>query len=179
MQLKERYNKEIIPALQEKFGYKNSMAVPKMEKVVLNVGISTNKRDDKFLDLVENTLSRISGQKPVKTLAKKAIAGFKTRQGNVVGMKVTLRGKYMYDFMEKLIAITLPRVRDFRGIKLSAVDKSGNLNIGFKEHIAFAEIDSSEVEMVHGLEVNVTSTAKNKDEGIELFKLIGIPFQKK
>ena len=179
MQLKERYNKEIVPALQKKFGYKNSMAVPKMEKVVLNVGISTNKRDDKFLDLVENTLSRISGQKPVKTLAKKAIAGFKTRQGNVVGMKVTLRGKYMYDFMEKLIAITLPRVRDFRGIKLSAVDKSGNLNIGFKEHIAFAEIDSSEVEMVHGLEVNVTSTAKNKDEGIELFKLIGIPFQKK
>lgn len=162
--------------MKEKFGYKNDMAVPKMDKVTINVGISSAKRDDKYLELIEKTLTRISGQKPVFTKAKKAISAFKTRQGNVVGAKVTLRGERMYDFVDKLINITLPRVRDFRGIKSKTVDKQGNLNIGFKEHVAFAEIDSSEVEKVHGLEVAVTTTAKNYKEGLKLLGLLGVPF---
>ena len=177
-QLQQKYNKEIVPALQEKFGYKNKLAVPKIEKVILNVGISNNKRDDKYLELVKNTLTRISGQKPVETLARKAIAGFKIREGNVVGMKVVLRGDRMYDFIDKLISISLPRVRDFRGIALKSVDRAGNLNIGIKEHVAFAEIDSSEVESIHGLEVTINTSAENREQGTELFRLIGIPFKK-
>lgn len=177
--LKEKYIKQVVPALQAKFGFKNKMAVPRLEKITLNVGISAGRRDDKFLELVSKTLGRISGQKPVFTKARQAISAFKIREGNIVGAKVVLRKERMYSFMSKLINITLPRVRDFRGIKIKAVDKQGNLNIGFKEHIAFAEIDSSEVETLHGLEVNITTTAKNHEEGLELFKLLGIPFQKK
>ncbi len=176
--LKEKYIKEIIPQMKEKFGYKNDLAVPKLEKVTLNVGIPSAKRDEKFLELVENTLTRISGQKPVFTKAKKAISAFKIRQGNIVGAKVTLRGERMYDFVDKLVNIALPRVRDFRGIKKTAVDKQGNLNIGFKEHIAFPEIDPNEVEVIHGLEVAVTTTAKDYEQGFELLKLLGFPFQK-
>ena len=145
IKLKEKYNKEIIPALKEEFGYKNNLAVPKLEKATLNVGISVAKSDDKYLKLIEKTLTRITGQKPIFTKAKKAISAFKTREGNIVGAKVTLRGNRMYDFVDKLINISLPRVRDFRGISKKAIDKQGNLNIGFKEHIAFAEIDMSEV----------------------------------
>lgn len=176
--LKQKYIKKIIPAMKDKFGYKNNLAVPKLEKVVINVGISSAKRDDKFLELIEKTLTRISGQKPVFTLARQAISAFKTRQGGIVGAMVTLRGKRMYDFVDKLINITLPRVRDFRGIKPSAVDRQGSLNLGFKEHIAFAEINPSELEIVHGLEVAVTTTAKNYEEGFELLRLLGFPFQK-
>lgn len=176
--LKQKYIQKVIPALKEKFGYKNNLAVPKLEKVTLNVGIPLAKRDDKFLELVERTLTRISGQKPVFTRAKKAISAFKIREGDIVGAKVTLRGKRMYDFVDKLINITLPRVRDFRGIKPSAVDKEGNLNLGFKEHVAFAEINPSEVEMIHGLEVAVTTTAKSYEEGFELLRSLGFPFQK-
>jgi len=176
--LKKQYIKKVVPEMKTKFGYKNDMAVPKMDKVTINVGISSTKRDDKYLELIEKTLTRISGQKPVFTKAKKAISAFKTRQGNVVGAKVTLRGERMYDFVDKLINITLPRVRDFRGIKSKTVDKQGNLNIGFKEHVAFAEIDSSEVEKVHGLEVAVTTTAKDYKQGFELLSLLGFPFQK-
>jgi len=175
--LKQKYQKEIIPLMKEKFGYKNNLAVPKLSKATINVGISANKRDDKYLALVENTLTRISGQKPVFTLAKKAISSFKTRQGNIVGAKVTLRGVRLYDFVDKLINITLPRVRDFRGLKPKLVDKNGNLNIGFKEYIAFTEIDSSEIESTHGLEVALTTTAKTHQEGLELLKLFGFPFQ--
>jgi len=177
-QLKEKYIKEVIPAMQEKFGYQNSMAVPKMEKVTINVGISASKKDDKHQELVEKTLTRITGQKPVMTKARQAISAFKIRQGNVVGAKVTLRSERMYDFVSKLINITLPRVRDFRGINPKSVDRAGNLNIGFKEHIAFAEIDPSEVEMLHGLEVAITTSAKNYEEGFELFRLLGVPFIK-
>lgn len=177
--LKNKFNTEIIPIFKEEFGYKNNLSVPKLEKVTLNVGISSAKGDDKYLKLIEKTLIRITGQKPIFTKAKKAISAFKTRQGNIVGAKVTLRGKRMYDFVDKLINISLPRVRDFRGINPKAVDKQGNLNIGFKEHIAFAEIDMSEVEQIHGLEIAITTTTKKYEQGLKLLKLLGFPFQKK
>ncbi|MFH1610824.1 MAG: 50S ribosomal protein L5 [Patescibacteria group bacterium] len=176
---KEKIQKEVIPAMQEKFGYKNKLAVPKIEKVTLNVGISANKKDDKFLELVENTLTRITGQKPVFTKARMSVSSFKIREGNVVGAKVTLRKQRMNDFVEKLINITLPRVRDFRGLFLKSIDRSGNLTIGFKENLAFAEINPDEVEKVHGLEIVITTSAKNKEEGTELLKLLGFPFKKK
>ncbi len=178
MQLIEKYKKEVVPAFKEKYGYNNALAVPKIDKVVLNVGISADKLDDNFLKTVEDNLTKITGQKPAKALAKKAISAFKIKQGDVVGMKVILRGKAAYDFVEKLVKITLPRVKDFRGIKLSTVDNNGNLNLGFKEQVAFPEIDSSEIELLHGLEVNVVTTAKNKEQGMELFKLLDFPFQK-
>lgn len=176
--LKKKYLEEIVPKLEAKFNYGNILAVPRVTKITLNVGISSSKKDDKYQDLIVKTLTRISGQKPVLTLAKKAISAFKIRENNVVGAKVTLRGIKMYDFLEKLINVALPRVRDFRGIKKTIIDKSGNLNLGFKEHIAFAEIDSSELESLHGLEIAVTTTAKNYEEGYELFNLLGFPFQK-
>lgn len=176
--LKKKYLEEIVPHLEAKFNYGNRFAVPQVTKITLNVGISAAKKDEKYQDLVIKTLTRISGQKPILTLAKKAISAFKIREGNVVGAKVTLRGLRMYDFLEKLINVSLPRVRDFRGIKKTIVDKQGNLNLGFKEHIAFAEIDSAELEMLHGLEIAITTNAKNYEEGFELFNLLGFPFQK-
>ena len=176
--LKEKYNKEIIPEMKKIFGYKNNLEVPKLEKAVINVGLGSGLKDSKFNELVQNTLERISGQKPVKVAAKKSISGFKIRAGMIVGTKVTLRGLRMYDFIDKLISVTLPRVRDFRGLKATSVDKYGNLNIGFKEHVAFPEIKSDEVERVHGLEIAILTSAKNKKEGSELFKLLGVPFSK-
>lgn len=177
-QLKEQYNKQVLPELMKKFHYKNIWQAPKLHKAVVNVGISASNKDPKFLETVEQNLQRITGQKPLKTLAKKSISNFKIREGQVVGMKVTLRGKRMYDFIDKVINIALPRIRDFRGIPLSTVDKHGNLNLGFREHISFPEIKSDEVEKVHGLEITVTSSAKTEKEGYELFHLLGFPFHK-
>ena len=177
MRLIEKYNKEIVPALKEEFSYKNLSEVPKMQKVTLNVGISSARRDAKFLDVVESVLTRISGQKPVKCRAKKSVSNFKLREGMVVGMMVTLRGKRMYDFIEKLINITFPRVRDFRGITVKHIDKQGNLNIGFKEYAPFAEIGVEEVENMHGLEVSISTNATSRKEGEKLFRLIGFPFK--
>ena len=151
MSLKEKLQKEVAPALQEKFGYKNAMAVPRILKVVVNSGVGPGLTDPRFNEVVENTLIRITGQKPVKNLAKKSISNFKIREGLTVGMMVTLRGDKMYDFISKLINITLPRVRDFRGVSDKTVDQNGNLNLGFKEHIVFPEIKSDEVEKIHGL----------------------------
>jgi len=176
--LKEQYNQEVVPAMQKKFGFKNKMAVPRLEKVILNVGISAGRNDEKFQNLVERTLTRISGQKPVFTKARLSVSSFKIREGNIVGAKVTIRGKRMEEFLEKLIHITLPRIRDFRGISPKSVDKNGNLTIGFKEHLAFPEIDTAELELIHGLEIVITTTAKNKEQGLELFKLIKMPFKK-
>jgi large subunit ribosomal protein L5 len=176
--LKQKYLKEVIPALKEKFGYANSLAVPKLTKVTLNVGISASKRDDKYQTLIERTLVRISGQKPVLTKAKKAISAFKIREGQVVGAKVTLRRERLYDFVDKLIGVALPRVRDFRGLNPKSVDRTGNLTIGFKEHLVFGEINTDEVESIHGLEVVLTTNAKSREEGLELFKLMGFPFQR-
>lgn len=175
-QLKEKYKKEVIPAMKKIFGYKNDLAVPKLEKVVVNVGTGQGLKDTKFNEIVENTLERITGQRSVKTMAKESISNFKIRKGLVVGMMVTLRGKRMYDFVDKLINITLPRVRDFRGLEIKSVDKQGNLNIGFKEHMAFPEIKADEVEKIHGLQVVIITTAKAKAKGIELLKLLGFPF---
>lgn len=176
--LKEQFKKEIAPAMQEKFGYKNKMAVPHLEKVTINVGISANKKDEKYQDLVEKTLTRISGQKPVFTKARLSVSAFKIREGNIVGAKVTLRKKRMYDFVEKLIHITLPRIRDFRGVSPKSIDKNGSLTLGFKEHLAFPEIDSGELELIHGLEITISTTAKNYEQGFGLFSLMGMPFKK-
>ncbi len=176
--LKEKYNKEIVPALKKHFSINNSMAVAKIEKVVVNIGTGHGLKDAKYNEVFLNTLQRITGQKPVSTTAKKSISNFKIRQGLVVGMMVTLRGKRMYDFLDKLINITLPRVRDFRGLDEKSIDKKGNLNIGFKEHICFPEIKSDEVEKIHGLQITIVTSAKNKEEGLELFRLIGFPFKK-
>jgi|SRR5688572_2111682 len=175
--LREQYEKKIVPALMERFGYKNRMAVPRLKLVSVNVGMSTNLlKDPKIPETVETTLTRITGQKPVKTLAKKSIASFKVRQGQNIGMKVTLRGARMWHFLEKLVHVTLPRVRDFRGISPKLVDKQGNLSMGFKEYIAFPEIRPDEIEKLHGVQVTVNSTAKTREEGLELYRLMGFPF---
>ncbi|MBI3291100.1 50S ribosomal protein L5 [Candidatus Falkowbacteria bacterium] len=176
--IKEKFQKVISPALKDKFGYKNNLAVPKIEKVIVNIGTGQGLKDAKFNEVAEATLQRITGQRPVKTTAKKSISNFKIRAGLVVGMMVTLRGKRMYDFLDKLINITLPRVRDFRGLDPKSVDPRGNLNLGFKEHIAFPEIKSDEVEKIHGLQVSVVTTAKTRAEGLELLSLLGFPFRK-
>ncbi|OGY45552.1 MAG: 50S ribosomal protein L5 [Candidatus Buchananbacteria bacterium RIFCSPHIGHO2_02_FULL_38_8] len=176
--LKEKYQKGVIPAMEKAFGYKNDLAVPKLEKVIVNVGTGPGLKDSKFNEVVANTLQRITGQRPVSTTAKKSISNFKIRKGLIVGMIATLRGKRMYDFVDKLINVTLPRVRDFRGLSVKMVDGQGNLNIGFKEHIAFPEIKADEVEKIHGLQVSVITSAKTKEEGLELLKLLGFPFYK-
>lgn len=177
MNLKEKYKKQVIPQIMKEFGYKNVMAVPKLEKVVINVGLSKAIKDPKFLDVMEDTLMRISGQRPIKTKAKKSISSFKIREGMLVGLKVTLRGKRMYDFVDKLVNVALARVRDFRGLAPKNVDASGNLNIGFKEHISFPEIRPDEIERIHGLEVAVVTTAKSREEGLRLLRLLGFPFR--
>lgn len=177
--LYKKYQEEITPKLMAKFGYKNKMAVPKIEKVSLNVGINSRNTDGGYNEAVENTLIRITGQKPIKTKAKKAISAFKVRENMVVGMKVTLRGQRMYDFLDKLINISIPRIRDFRGLNITAVDGQGNLNLGFKEHNVFPEIRSDEIERIHGLEISIATTAKNRAEGLALFELLGFVFQKK
>ena len=178
MNLKEFYQKKVVQILKQEFGFKNDFQVPKVEKVVINAGLGKGLKDATFIDNVESTLTRITGQKPLKTKAKKSISNFKIRQGMVIGLKVTLRGKRMYDFVEKLIKITLPRVRDFRGLPLESIDKKGNLNIGIKEHIAFPEIKADEIEKLHGLEIALVSSAKTREEGEALFKALGFPFKK-
>ena len=177
MTLKERYQKEIVPALQKELKLTHAAQVPKPEKVVLSVGLSQGIKDPKFLDVVEQTLQRISGQKPVKTKAKKSIASFKIREGMIVGTMVTLRGQRMWDFLSRLIGATFPRVRDFRGIAPTIVDERGNLSVGFKEHLPFPEIRPDEVERVHGLQVTVASSAGSYEKGLLLFKALGFPFR--
>ncbi|MFZ5365071.1 MAG: 50S ribosomal protein L5 [Patescibacteria group bacterium] len=175
----EQYKEKVIPALKEKFGYKNEMQVPKLAKVSINVGIGRGLKDNDYLESVKKSLQRITGQQPVETKAKTSISNFKIREGMVVGVRVTLRGWRMYDFIEKLVNITLPRVRDFRGLDPDNFDGHGNYSIGFKEHIAFPEIRSDELENIHGLEVNITTTADTDEEGYELLKLMGFPFKEK
>jgi len=177
--LKKQFNETIAAALTKEFGIGNPMSVPRVVKVTVNVGISAANKDPKLTETVIETITRITGQKPVETLAKKSIAAFKTREGMTVGAKVTLRGERMYSFLSKLVHVTLPRVRDFRGLSSKTVDKSGNLSIGFKEHIAFPEIRPDEVERIHGLEIVVTTTAKSHDRGLALFKALGFPFAAK
>lgn len=169
----------MVPALKASLGKKNIHAVPRMEKVTLNVGLGAGIKDSQFQETVLSTLRRISGQKPVLTKARKSIASFKIRQGMPIGVKVTLRGPRMYDFVEKLVAVTFPRVRDFRGIERTSVDQGGNFNYGFKEHMAFPEISTDEVDRIHGLQVTITTSAKTHEEGMALFEALGFPFKAK
>lgn len=184
IRIKERYQKEAVPAMKEKFGYKSVMAVPKIEKAVINTGFGrmvadkTSEERKKILAAILEDLALIAGQQPIATKAKKSIASFKIREGLKIGAKVTLRSKKMYDFLERLINITLPRSRDFRGIDHKSVDGSGNLNIAVKEHIAFPEVSPEKTKFLFGLEVTVVTTAKTKEEGLELFRLLGFPIKK-
>ncbi len=178
MSIQEKYKKEIIPALKEEFGYKNSLEVPAIIKVVLNVGFGKHTKEKAYIQNVVESLTKISGQKPVLAKARKSISSFKIREGMIIGSSVILRGKRMYDFIEKLINISFPRVRDFRGINIKSVDRQGNLTIGFKEHLAFPEIQPDEVDNVFGLEVCLSTSAKTKKEGERLFTLMGFPFKK-
>ena len=162
--LKEKYIKEVLPALKEKFGYKNDLAVPRIIKVVVNTGFNPSVKDQKIQEEIANNLTLITGQKAVFRQAKKSEAGFKIRQGMAVGLMVTLRGKYMYDFLDRLINIALPRGRDFRGLPKKNVDQAGNLNIGIKEQIIFPEISAESTKNIFGLEVAVATTAKNQKE---------------
>jgi large subunit ribosomal protein L5 len=175
--LKERYNKEIKAKLKDELQLKHAMQVPAIKKVTVNTGLNA-KRDAKFIEVLTQTLERITGQKPVVTKARLSIAGFKIREGMPVGAMATLRGRRMWDFMEKLVNVTFPRVRDFRGIDKSTVDRDGNLNVGFKEHIAFPEVPADAVDVLHGLQVNITTTATNREEGLKLFEALGFPFKK-
>lgn len=176
--LKEQFNTKILPALQKNEKFNNRWAVPRIEKIVVNVGSGQMSTEKKLQEVVKDTLRRITGQEPALRRARKSIASFKLREGAPIGMQVTLRGKRMYDFLDKLINITMPRVRDFRGISPKSFDGQGNLTIGFKEHMAFPEIRADEVEHLHGLQVVIVTTANNDDDGYALLDAIGIPFQK-
>lgn len=179
VRLKEKYNKEILPHLVKQFGLKNTWAAPRLVKVVLNVGAGQNLKDAKFSEMVEKNLGLITGQKPQKTLAKKSISNFKIREGMEIGMKVTLRRKRMYDFLDKLINVTLPRIRDFRGLPPTCLDKRGNMTIGFKEQISFPEISAEGIEKLHGVEISIVTTATKREEAMELYKSLGFPFRAK
>ena len=170
----EKYKKEVIPAMREKFGYKNVMSVPKIAKVVVNSGVG-RIRDAKQQEEIQKYLALITGQKPAPRPAKKAIASFKTRQGLIIGYQVTLRGRRMYDFISRLINIALPRTRDFKGLDLKSFDASGNLTVGIKEHIVFPEIVGEDYRFLFGLEVTIVTTAKRREEGVELLRLMGFP----
>lgn len=178
MTLKETYKTKIVPDLAKEFNIKNAAAVPKISSVTLSVGLSHGLKDPKFLEVAENVLTRISGQRPVKTKAKQSISNFKIRKGMIVGMRVTLRGKRMWDFLEKFLRITFARVRDFRGISQKHVDGRGNISVGFREFLPFPEIRPDEVERVHGLEVTVATTAGDRVKGTALLKALGFPFSK-
>jgi len=174
--LKEKYEKEIVPALTKAFDYQNRMQVPGLEKIVLNIGLGEAIKNVKLLDSAAADLTLIAGQKPVITKAKKSIAAFKLREGQPIGCMVTLRREKMYDFLEKLVNITLPRVRDFRGISGKAFDGRGNYSLGIKEHIIFPEIDYDKTDSIKGLNVTIVTTAKSDKEGKELLTLFGMPF---
>jgi len=176
--LKEKYQKEMMPLLQEKFAYKNVMEIPKFEKVVINIGVGEAVANTKILDAAVEDLTLISGQKPIITRAKKSIATYKLREGMPIGTKVTLQGDRMYEFIDKLINIVLPRVRDFRGVSPKAFDGRGNYSLGLKEQLIFPEIDYEKVDKVRGLEVVFVTTAKTDEEGRELLRLSGMPFSK-
>lgn len=176
--LKEKYVKDITPALMSKFNYKSVMQVPKIEKVVINMGVGDAVQNAKALDNAVEELSLITGQKPVVTRAKKSIAGFRLREGMPIGAKVTLRGERMYEFLDKLVSVSLPRVRDFRGVSKKAFDGRGNYTLGIKEQLIFPEIDYDKVSKVRGMDIVIVTTANTDEEARELLTQIGMPFQK-
>lgn len=177
MPLREFYEKEVVPKLRETFQYKNIFEVPKLEKIVLNIGLGEAIHNIKMLDAAKEELKLISGQSPVITRARKSIAAFKVREGMPIGCMVTLRRKQMYDFFEKLVNVALPRVRDFRGVSGKAFDGRGNYTLGIKEQIIFPEIDYDKIDSIRGMNITVVTTAKNNEEGKELLKLMGMPFR--
>jgi len=176
--LKEKYEKELTPALTSKFNYKSVMQVPKIEKIVINMGVGDAVQNSKVLDNAVEELTLITGQKPVVTKAKNSIAGFRLREGMPIGCKVTLRGERMYEFLDKLISVSLPRVRDFRGISKKSFDGRGNYTLGVKEQLIFPEIDYDKVSKIRGMDIVIVTTAKTDEEGRELLTQFGMPFQK-
>ena len=175
--LQKKYKENVIPAMKKKFGYRNDLAVPKIEKVSINVGTGRALSDAKIFEEIINDLTLITGQKPVKQKAKKSISSFKIREGMIVGVMVTLRGQRMYEFVDRLVSIVLPRVRDFRGLEKKSFDGKGNFNIGVKEHIVFPEINQENIKNIFGLEISITTTAKTDEEGEELLRLFGFPIK--
>lgn len=175
--LQEKYVNEIMPKLKEQFGYKNVMQIPKIEKIIVNIGVGEAVQNAKAIDGAVSDLTLITGQKPIITKAKKSIAGFKLREGVAIGCKVTLRGERMYDFLDKLINIVLPRVRDFRGVSPQAFDGRGNYALGIKEQTIFPEIEFDKIDKIRGLEVVVVTTAKTDEEARALLKDMGMPFR--
>jgi large subunit ribosomal protein L5 len=176
--LYKKYQEASVPALKEEFGYKNNMSVPKIEKVSVNVGINARKSENNYAENVEDIIARITGQKPVKTKARKAVSAFKIREGMIVGVKTTMRGQKMYDFLDRFVNVAVPRIRDFRGLNLKSIDDQGNLTLGLKEHNVFPEIRSDEIDRVYSLEISITTSATTREEGVALFKSLGFPFQK-
>ena len=176
--LKEKYTNEIIPSLLEKHNYKSIMEVPKLEKIVINIGVGDATTNSKLLDAAVADLEAISGQKPVITKAKKSIAGFKLREGQAIGCKVTLRGERMFNFLDKLISIGLPRVRDFRGVSPRAFDGRGNYTLGIKEQLIFSEIEYDNVVKIRGMDIVFVTTAKSNEEAFDLLSELGVPFRK-
>ena len=176
--LKEKYLKEVVPSLQKKYNYKSIMEVPKLEKIVINMGVGDATGNAKLLEAAVNDLTLIAGQRPVVTKAKKSIAGFKVREGQSIGCKATLRGDNMYNFMDKLITIALPGVRDFRGVSPKAFDGRGNYTMGIKEQLIFQEINYDDVVKVRGMDIVFVTTAKSNEEAYDLLNGLGIPFRK-
>ena len=175
--LKEKYEKEIKPELMKEFNYSSVMEVPKLEKIVINMGVGEGAKEDKFIEAAKEDLETITGQHVVVTKAKHSIAGFKIREGQPIGVKVTLRGENMYNFMEKLIKVALPRVRDFRGISNKAFDGTGNYTLGIKEQLIFPEIDYDKVVKVRGMDIVFVTTAKTNEEALALLKAFGMPYR--
>lgn len=174
--LKDKYLNEVVPGLQEQFKYTNVMAIPKLDKVVINIGLGEAVQNPKALDAALNDLTLITGQKPVVTRAKKSIAGFKLREGMPVCVKVTLRGDRMYEFVDRLLSVALPRVRDFRGVSPKSFDGRGNYSLGLKEQLIFPEIEYDKIDKLRGMEIVFATTAKTDEEGRALLKLLGMPF---
>ena len=174
---KEKYIKTAAAEMQKKFSYKSVMAVPRIQKVTVNVGIGKLVKENDKIEEIVSALTAITGQKPVKTKAKKAISGFKLREGMEIGVKVTLRGARMWQFIDRVVSATLPRTRDFQGINRKAVDKGGNLNIGIREHMIFPEISPEKVRHAFGMQITVSTNATSQAEGLELFKLLGFPLK--
>ena len=175
--LKERYSKDVVPALQKEFGYKNVMAIPKIEKVVVNMGLGEATQNAKIVDTGADEVMRVTGQKPVVTRAKKSIAQFKVRKGMPIGAMVTLRGERMWDFLDRLVSIALPRVRDFRGVSPRGFDGRGNYTLGLRDQLLFPEIDYMKVDKARGMNISVVTTAKTDEESRKLLQLLGMPFR--
>ncbi|HMQ01621.1 MAG TPA: 50S ribosomal protein L5 [Candidatus Doudnabacteria bacterium] len=175
--LQEQYNKKIASAIKEQFGYKNVMAVPKIKQINLNIGVGKHMKDNRFMESLKKDFTLLAGQAPVETKARKSIAGFKIRDGQVVGLATTLRGQRMYDFLDKLISVALPRVKDFRGVSRKGFDGRGNYNLGLKEHLVFPEISQDALEHIFGLQITIATTAGKDEPAYALLKAMKFPFK--